>query len=193
MNLGPEIKAERIKNMEDWIKTWEELWPTLKSQYFMLETLQEYSEVDNPAYVSFLEGDFDKSKELMAKSIGNYKESYNSLFKKGADFIRVHIVKMPLSSYLKDFELQSYKISTTYGERILIADIKEIGEDVNNISDFLLFNGKIAMVHDYDDKGLLIGGWLVKDKGYCKKLKELSQKLISKSVPLGTFLQEKGI
>ena len=100
---------------------------------------------------------------------------------------------MPLSSYLKDFELQSYKISTTYGERILIADILEIGEDVNNISDFLLFNGKIAMVHDYDDKGLLIGGWLVKDKGYCKKLKELSQKLISKSVPLGTFLQEKGI
>jgi hypothetical protein len=77
----------------------------------------------------------------------------------GHSMRRVHIVRSPLSDYLK-FECEwGYAYNVQAGEQIRILDRAEkpLGDDVI-LEDFWIFDDKYVVVMHYDDKGAFVKG-----------------------------------
>lgn len=141
----------------------------------MFERRQFYAQPGDPSYDAFMNGDLPQSVQHLELAIAVQGPLYSSLFTKGADFVRVRAVELPLSPYLRDYEFPAYRISSRYGERILVLPLSEFKSDSGffSASDYLLFDASAALIHDYDQSGFLRGGWLSLDPEYCDWLASL--------------------
>lgn len=170
-------------------ETFRHQWKKISRCFFKLERLQNYEEPTDNSYKCFLDKDLEGAKRELEIRIHNQIDLYKSIFKKSADLVRVRIVDFPISDYLK-YEFISYKISALYGEKILIVNSEKIPSLLeDNISDFLLFDNQLALVHDYDLNGLQRGGWKVSDPDMLENYQNLKVELITASEPLGAFLR----
>lgn len=190
----PKYACQRLDE-GGWRSSFRKLWPTLTQRYFMFEGRQAYAQPGDPSYEAFIRGDLAEAARQLASAIAAQEGLYSALFRKGVDFVRVRAVELPLSPYLRDYEFPAYRISSQYGERILILRLSETepSSQFFAASDFLLFDSSAALVHDYDPTGLLRGGWLCRNAEYCAQLYALSRELVSASVPFRTFERSIGL
>ncbi|MFH0937030.1 MAG: hypothetical protein V1808_01930 [Candidatus Daviesbacteria bacterium] len=125
------ITLPRGENDKLWLKFWQET----RKEWFKVEALQDYSGEDfGPSLKAWLEGNKEKSIELMIKEIG--QEGWVEMARK-APFkkIRIHIVEKPYTPYL-EWEIEHYKH----------VNIPLAGEEVylvnkNQVSDLDIPNG----------------------------------------------------
>jgi hypothetical protein len=139
-------------------------WKKLKHQVLKLETKQIYIEPGNESYEFMLKGDVDTSIKMMEESLSEDDATYKDLQSRGVDFIRCRPIQYPLTDYLK-WELETYKITSEKGVRIYCCEYntaKHIFERVAT-HDFMVFDSDIAFIHNYDENGLIRGGWIVND------------------------------
>ncbi len=165
-------------------------WEILKKDFFKLETLQMYA--DAPGFQEYQQGKIDEVRKLLKDSLLSDTASPHEKIKKiGIIFRRVHVIKLPLTSYLR-YEIESYKISTQLGEQIffmLEEDAIKLKREVEP-RDFLLFDDKIVHLQYYD---MLTGKWkyteLLKDQAEVRDYVNLKRQLLINAIPMYKFLQ----
>lgn len=135
-----------------------------RCQIAKVETRQEYQEPDNPSFIAMIENDWKLSLSLLLKSREVDVPLYQSLARKGVDFLRARPLIFPLSNYMK-WEFEVYKFNEQMGERIFCCNYSAIEEFFKKScrNDFMIFDARLALVHDYDQNGLIRGGWKVEN------------------------------
>jgi len=86
--------------------------------------------------------------------------------------------------------LLTYQITALFGQRILLCDISSESKDsiANTSSDFLMFDNRVVLRHDYNkEDGSLKGALLINEPGIVKKYAEFIDSCRSSSVSLGSF------
>jgi Family of unknown function (DUF6879) len=152
-------RGSYIENPKDFFGKFPDAWANVKFQTVKLETRQVYREPGNESYEAFESGDFTKAVRLLEKSRLVDVELYASLEKRGVDFIRCRPIVYPLSDYLK-WEMECYKFNAKHGELIYFSEDLRPFDDMA-FHDFMVFDREVALVHDYDDRGEIKGGWIV--------------------------------
>jgi hypothetical protein len=158
-------------------------------QILKLETRQEYLEPGNPSFEMMVSGDFSKAIDLIPEMKASDDEIYSNLKQKGVDFVRCRPIEYPFTSYLK-WELETYKYSAEKGERIFCCLLKETKQIFENFAtkDFMVFDNSIAFIHNYDEKGLIQGGWITQKPQHILSLQSLFINIKSQSSPFTQFV-----
>lgn len=156
---------------EEFFAYFSHAWDAVRCQVAKIETRQIYQEPDNISYCHFMAGNFDVSLAVLADSRAVDDSLYAMLRARGVDFVRCRPIKFPMSAYLK-WAIYSYKYNASQGERIFwcneVALREYFGKYVQH--DFMIFDSRFAVIHNYNDDGLIIGGWLVEDSDRIGKL-----------------------
>jgi len=110
----------------------------------------------------------------------------------GKQWSRVHLVRQPLSEYLR-YELIAYQESQAAGEQVLLADLDEHPDLAALGPDFWLFDSATAdaravLMHYDDDSGDVDRFELVTPGGRLSALEEQHDHALRAAVPLNTFL-----
>lgn len=140
------------------------MWNNAKTSIFKFEA-QQYYESDEEMYQCFINNDFDK----LIKDLADYWNEekiglYKNIFKKKILFKRLHLVKKPLTEYLKS-EYYSYVASELIGEKIKIIDKNTLVDlDEFEFLDFLIFDDTGMLMTEYDENNKIIGDWISYDK-----------------------------
>ncbi len=164
-------------------------WQGLRDKVRKLETRQSYHEPENPSYCAFLRGDFDLAITLIQESkLQDEAEIYTLCRDRNIDFIRCRPIAFPLTDYLK-WEVENYKYSIEAGEKIFYCDLKDTSSVFDEFAkhDFMVFDSSIAFIHDYDEQGLIRGGWIIKKESSIHALCALHNYILLKSDPFDLF------
>lgn len=139
-------------------------WDGVRSQVLKLETRQEYVEDGNESLAAFLDGEREKSIELMKEALSNDDEIYELVRSRSIDFTRCHPLSFPTTPYVQ-WELETYRLTSEKGERIFCCNVEQIRECFDALCqhDFMVFDCRTAFIHDYDDEGKIQGGWMTQD------------------------------
>ncbi len=140
------------------------------------------------------------SRKELYDSLGKDYESTRRLARRGVKFIRIHVVSMPVSDYIR-LEIESYKMSERYGEKIYFAK-REDFEAVKRrsklkIIDFLVFDSDVVMLNNFrTDKRhnavKYLGTAFVEDKKLAKRYADFWRRLLKKSIPMRAFIKGEG-
>ena len=142
-----------------------------KKYAFRLELLQEY--------------DVEEEKEAIEKFLKSAKiepdKEWINIIKKArrrkAIMQRVRVINLPLTDYLK-FEIKAYQFNIASGENIYFIYQEEFDKLNSEINyDFWLFDDKIVLKMNYNNKGKFIG--FVKIKSDMNRYINLKDKLLS--------------
>ncbi|WP_221274542.1 DUF6879 family protein [Thaumasiovibrio subtropicus] len=155
----------------DFFSNFPAAWKNVSTRVYKLETKMSYQETDNPSYDAYIRGDLDKAIELIKKSKEKDYPVYESLRKRGVNVYRCRPVLLPLSDYL-NWEFECYKENSKQGELIFLSEGLDIYK-THALHDFMLFDDKVALVHNYDENGLIQGGWMTTDSNKIASFKTL--------------------
>ncbi|MEU9730445.1 DUF6879 family protein [Streptomyces sp. NPDC048002] len=130
-----------------------DLFDTFQHEAFRLETLDDYSKSGNvDAYHAFLAGE----RQPDDYNTG-WVEKLRSHTGEGKRVYRVHILRRPLTDYLR-FELGwGYQRNMSGGEEFFILDITDRPNPLANVPDFWLFDSQSVAVMNYDGVGKYLG------------------------------------
>lgn len=124
-----------------------------KKYAFRLELSQKYT-IETEKH--FLEH-FLKTGKFKSEMMDKWTQLIKSNIKRGVSMQRVHVIKKPLSDYLR-FEFESYKLTTKSGEKVFLLPQEEFDKIKTHInSDFWLFDDKIVLKMSYDKEGRFLG------------------------------------
>lgn len=153
--------AERFNGEEDFFNSFSPAMDSVRSQILKLETRQTYIE-NSESLKLYLKGDLKNSIELLKEERKKEKSDYDYFLKNKIEFIRCRPISIPRTKYI-EWEMESYKISSQYGEKIFFCHYRQIEEILKKYAthDFMIFDARFAFIHDYNSDGRLVGGWRV--------------------------------
>lgn len=137
-------------------------WKRCRSQILKYESCMDFCVVDSDSWRAMNAGDWERSLELIPNDRKHDFPLYERFRQDGVDIVRVRPIKSPLSTYVK-WEIQNYFINKDQGERIFVTNyiaVKEYADRYAN-HDFIVFDARMAVVHDIDENGVVIGGWIL--------------------------------
>ena len=134
-------------------------WSEVQGQVLKLETRQVYREPGNPSYEELENNNYEKAIEILPEARKVDIELYQQLNSRKVDFVRCRPIVFPISKYLK-WELECYKFNSAHGEKIYFTDRSSIFDEYVT-HDFMVFDRKVAVIHNYDNYGEIQGGWIV--------------------------------
>lgn len=122
---------------------------------------------------------------MISKVRSSDNDLYTSLKEKGVEFIRCRPIKEPKTEYLK-WELEVYKYNSSKGERVFCCPYETVKDFLSTVAthDFMVFDDFQAFIHNYNDDGLIEGGWSVRDETDIQHLKNIFLKIQSVSTLL---------
>ncbi|GHE61611.1 hypothetical protein GCM10018785_33250 [Streptomyces longispororuber] len=134
-------------------RTLGDLFDTFQREAFRLETLDDYSNSGNvDAYHAFLAGE-PQPDDYNA----GWVEELRSHTGKGKRVYRAHILRRPLTDYLR-FELGwGYQKNMSGGEEFYILDVTGKPNPLDAVPDFWLFDSEYVAVMNYDATGRYLG------------------------------------
>jgi len=162
------MSADYKDSPTSYFQNFNDAWDQVEGQILKLETRQEYREPGNPSYEALIKGNFDKALELLPESRKDDIELYKQLSDRKVDFIRCRPVVFPVSDYLK-WELECYRFNSVHGERIYFTDRTSLFDEYAT-NDFIIFDNKVAVIHNYDQHGEIQGGWIVQNIDHIENL-----------------------
>lgn len=173
---------------EAFFDMYEELASNLKSEFFKLEVLQEYTEFEISSWDDLDNEVFSDKILQVQNSILSQKELFKGEIEKGIVSNRIRYVSFPLTKYVL-FEFNAYLIATEIGENIYIIDSKSIIEDIDGkyFCDYLMFDNERILIHDYDN-GILKGAYYSEDKNEIAPYLEVKNKLEKKGIPFMQYI-----
>lgn len=99
-------------------------------------------------------------------------------------------MRFPLTRYVT-FEMGNYVVRAQRGENTEIAtppaDDRRLLPNHTYV-DFLLFDDRAALIHDYGLDGLQVGGWVTTAPSVLRRLAETTAQIRASAVPLADFL-----
>src|SRR4051794_16133177 len=127
-------------------------WSRLQFRFLKLECRQTYQEREtNTSQEAYNKGEVGKARELLRQEAEADRPLYKDMKARGLDYARIRLIQQPLTPYL-EYELMAYRIREDMGETI---EIVRCGRELNlpndKYFDFLLFDRRTALIHDYGD------------------------------------------
>ena len=116
---------------------------------------------------------------------------YNDLCKRRVEFARCRPIVFPRSKYI-DWELNVYDYNSQHGERIYCFNFETLSIFVSDFlhHDFMIFDSRLAFIHDYSAEGDIMGGWMVSDPDSIKNLLALFSFAKANSQHFSFFLNQ---
>lgn len=161
----------RFDKAEDFFSNFSDAWASARGQVWKLETRQTYSESGNLSLDKALEGKWAEAVALIPEVRKVDDDLYQMVRDKKLEFLRCRPIEFPLSPYLR-WELEVYKYNHEQGERIFCCNRYSLDKIFEEFAkhDFMIFDARLAFVHDYDKDGLISGGWMVSDQEKIRNL-----------------------
>jgi len=159
----------------------------LRSRWVKVERLQEYDESDSVAYQAFRRGDYAEARNLVQKMVRSQTDFYSHVQRFGVAMTRIRICDLPLSPYLVHYEIPAYLADIECGEDIRFVDARLIDDLLTDsgISDYVLFDDKRVTALIYDTASATLQDVLLtEDPAVVQQYVEISDELISKSIPM---------
>lgn len=171
-------------------------WARIQTRFLKLECWQSYREADtNESQAAYDRGDVEAARRLLEREAEADRPLYEDVRRRGIEYARVRLVQEPLTPYL-EYELLSYRIRAELGERIEVVRCgPELRLPDQEHFDFLLFDQRVALIHDYgtDEVGAQAGGWLTHGPAALAGLEEMISRLRQQAAPLARYLAEDGL
>jgi hypothetical protein len=161
-----------------------------KKESFKLEVLQTYVEDGISDWNSLNGKKLSKLLPKAQKEILKQKKEFDDCFKKGVKIKRVRYIHFPLDKYLI-YELSSFQAAVDIGEDIDVieGEKKTINIDITYFKDFLLFDKRKILVHNYID-GKLCGAFFSEDPTEVAPYLEVRKQVLKSAIPLNDFLNQ---
>ena len=182
-------RGARYLSMDEFSSEFQTAWSELEWRFFKFECRQSYREPGDPSYDAFERGDLELATSLVRQRMRGQAPLYDAARKRGFRWVRVRFVDPPLSDYLTQYEFPAYRESFLLGEEILILESQQLPDMVSRseLTDYLLFDNRCALVHDYDDAGQQHGGWFVNEWPVVEGIGALSAALLKPAIPLEQY------
>ncbi|URM99340.1 hypothetical protein LUW76_36210 [Actinomadura madurae] len=151
------VGSERV-SLEVFQRRFGAAWPRIDQRFLKVECWQSYREAEGVrSQEAFQKGDADLAKRLLEEEAKGDQPLYDEVKARRLEFTRVRLVSPPLTDYLR-YEMINYEIRSRLGENI---EFISPSLPVENYFDFLLFDARSALIHDYGDGpvGFQVGGW----------------------------------
>lgn len=164
-------RGDRRDSPEAFFAGFRSAWDVVRCQVLKLETRQSYQEPGNPSWQALQAGDWDRAMNELSKSRQKDDPLYADLRKRGIDFVRCRPLVFPASAYVR-WEYRVYESNMARGERIFGLNRDVLAEFFDSIAthDFMVFDTRLACIHDYDQSGLIQGGWWIEDQSAIRAL-----------------------
>lgn len=172
-----------------------EAWKTVNKQVLKLETRQNYQEPDNKSLSLLLEtNDLKASVDLLEEARKVDIPLYTDLKFRKIDFIRCRPVAFPLTQYMR-WELECYAFNSKHCENVFLTNINNVHELFNKLAlhDFMIFDKKVAFIHNYNSLGLIEGGWKITNPLLIENLLIIFSIIKAQSISFESFLLENNI
>lgn len=137
---------------------WDELWGAMKSEWFKVEVLQDYSAEDKGESLSaWMAGDKERSIELLHSEPNPWTASCREKVESGVKLTRIHVVDYPLSDYIQ-WEIEVYKTrNIPLGkEEVYLVDRKDVADLDLPAGDLMMFDQKDVVFGNYDETGYAV-------------------------------------
>ncbi|PRH77196.1 hypothetical protein C6N75_21610 [Streptomyces solincola] len=159
------------------------LFETFERAAFRLETLAEYDvEEEREEIARFLAGE-DMGPEW------DDNPWVRSMTDKGKSVSRVHVLRSPLSDYLR-YELAAYPGNIAAGESIGIIDRSEQSADGLPDHDFWLFDDRGVYRMHYTPEGAFVGGELLPEERLAE-YQAYRDLALARAVPFGVYRERR--
>ncbi|MGW2091460.1 DUF6879 family protein [Promicromonospora sukumoe] len=168
-------------------KTLGDLFNEFQHEAFRLETLDDYSQSGNvDSYRQFLDG-----KDKPADYNADWLDEVRSHTDAGRRMYRVHVLRRPLTPYLR-FELGwGYVTNATAGEEFYILDVTEQPTPLpDDLGDFWLFDSTTTARFKYDG-GKFIGADVLPDQ-LGPEYVDYRETALAQAVPFANWWAEYG-
>lgn len=188
-------KSQYFTSPEDFYTNFPSAWKTVGSQVLKLETRQFYYDPNwveaNKSLELYNQGKVEEAIKLLYYFRSSDVELYQSLRERKIDFIRCRPVEFPIIEYLK-WEIECYHFNSFYCEKIYFSKKSDLEDIFNNVAkhDFMVFDRKTALIHDYNNYGEIQGGWLVVDPIHIDSLIMLYSIIRASSLEYSVFLKK---
>jgi len=137
---------------------WDQLWESLKTEWFKVEVLQDYSAEDEGESLSaWMSGDRERSIELLKAEPHEWADDCRNKVENGVKLTRIHIVDYPLSEYVQ-WEIEVYRNrNVPMGrEDVYLLNRKDIPELVLPAGDLMIFDKMKVVIGNYDETGFAV-------------------------------------
>lgn len=183
------LEASTRLGLEEFGMCFADAWAALESRFLKLECWQAYVEAEGAgSQEAFNRDDVSTAHELLRREAETDRPLYDEVRQRGISYARVRLVQEPLTPYLK-YELMSYRIRAAMGENIEVVRFDPAVRLPNEqYFDFLLFDQRTALIHDYGEDGRQSGGWLIKNTNVIVRLAETTAALRRTAMPLEEFV-----
>jgi hypothetical protein len=181
------IRAGQRLSVDEFGEEFVHAWRRRNHRFLKLECWQTYQEPGTRSLRAFLTGDHAQVERLLQAEADEDSFVYEEVARRKVDYARIRLVRLPLTPYLQ-WEMWNYQIRAKMGEHIQLVEMPpEVELPNDECFDFLLFDRSVALVHDYGDDGLQVGGWLVDDHRTLAELEHRALTLRSGAVPLAAW------
>jgi hypothetical protein len=171
---------------DEFRSTFQREWLSLQSQFFKYEACQYYAHSEDPSFDALMEGKLYKAARIVSEQIVTNQRMYDDARGRQISLTRVRAIRQPLSYYLQ-YEFISYLTSQQLGEKIRVAKVEDVQE--LEVEDFILFDDRIALVHNYVfPENRQEGGWLVDHPDGVEYLIHCRDLLVERSGTLDDFI-----
>ncbi len=163
-------------------------WNNASGQVIKIETRQVYIERGNVSWEELNKGNKEKALELIPNVRSEDLALYQSLIDRKIDFIRCRLIEPPFSDYIK-WEIECYHFNSKWGEKIYFSNDVAMFKILCQ-HDFMVFDNKVAFIHNYDKNGEIQGGWKTTDIDIIYQLIQTFSIIKSSSIEYKKFLNQ---
>lgn len=155
-----------------------------------MELLDSY-EMDrqDESYESFIQ--FQKGNVVIPEWLKDDFRDSDNLHEKGVKEIRLHVVSLPLSEYVRWEIATSYRPFIEHGVDVFLLSRNEFVQYAPKIvNDFVVFDDESVVVINYDEKGRWIGyEGPITEVSFVNSMISVKNYLLAKATPLEEFLK----
>lgn len=163
------------------------LFDRFEREAFRLESRDHYSvDSEREEFARYLRGE-----PLSERKNRGWCEFVRSAVQSGRKISRVHVMRVPLTPYLR-FEIDwGYVFSNAAGEEIFLFPQQKLADaSISELGDFWLFDNKQLIRMDYDAAGAFQHAELIDDPKSLEKARSIRERLIAEAIPFRQYLAQ---
>ena len=192
VRLSKELTVKEIHPSE-YLEVFGKQWELLENNFWKLECRQMYNESTDPSYEAYLKGKTKKAISLFQERIKSEDKYLKHIPQKDLDYTRIRIVEPTITDYTA-YELETYRVSATYGQRILMLNTEKARSlSLCRHGDIMLFDTNAFILLVYDSEGRLEKRLLGTVRSECLAIQNCMHKAIKQSQTLGSYLEDKEV
>ncbi len=142
----------------------ERLWNTAHVSFKKLECAPVFVEDDDESFELFVQGNLKQAREIVRNRVIGQRQMYRELTDRGGTIQRLRVIGRPLTPYISDYEIAAYDAAETIREHVRFVSESQMPDDLQSVCrDFLMFDDRSMLVHEYTPWGRMLGGWYIDD------------------------------